>query len=115
MYGPLLLSYFFFFFNVTAPTEIYTLSLHDALPIGVCKRPDSSRRLLDDRQEVSAGERTRRLKVCATNWRRASPLISLRDMEGSEESGARRQNARWAIESNGLANTTRTKFSLRAV
>src|SRR5437879_10678812 len=25
--------YFFFFFNDTAPTEIYTLSLHDALPI----------------------------------------------------------------------------------
>src|SRR5438105_10463147 len=25
--------YFFFFFNVTATTEIYTLSLHDALPI----------------------------------------------------------------------------------
>src|SRR5438477_7975708 len=24
---------FFFFFNATAPTEIYTLSLHDALPI----------------------------------------------------------------------------------
>src|SRR5436190_24384893 len=24
---------FFFFFNVTATTEIYTLSLHDALPI----------------------------------------------------------------------------------
>src|SRR6266536_6488602 len=29
--SPLLL--FFFFFNDTAPTEIYTLSLHDALPI----------------------------------------------------------------------------------
>src|SRR5437588_9071259 len=27
---------FFFFFNATAPTEIYTLSLHDALPI--CRR-----------------------------------------------------------------------------
>src|SRR2546426_5809784 len=27
------LSYFFFFFNDTATTEIYTLSLHDALPI----------------------------------------------------------------------------------
>src|SRR6266853_4606779 len=25
---------FFFFFNDTATTEIYTLSLHDALPIG---------------------------------------------------------------------------------
>src|SRR2546421_332374 len=32
---PLLLSptFFFFFFNDTATTEIYTLSLHDALPI----------------------------------------------------------------------------------
>src|SRR3712207_7417506 len=29
----LLLSCFFFFFNDTATTEIYTLSLHDALPI----------------------------------------------------------------------------------
>src|SRR3712207_7688037 len=27
------LHYFFFFFNDTATTEIYTLSLHDALPI----------------------------------------------------------------------------------
>src|SRR2546426_10617956 len=26
-------AYFFFFFNDTATTEIYTLSLHDALPI----------------------------------------------------------------------------------
>ena len=28
-----LLLFFFFFFNDTATTEIYTLSLHDALPI----------------------------------------------------------------------------------
>src|SRR5258707_7905511 len=27
---------FFFFFNDTATTEIYTLSLHDALPISFC-------------------------------------------------------------------------------
>src|SRR6266487_639926 len=27
------INYFFFFFHDTAPTEIYTLSLHDALPI----------------------------------------------------------------------------------
>src|SRR3989454_8160767 len=27
--------YFFFFFNDTATTEIYTLSLHDALPISL--------------------------------------------------------------------------------
>src|SRR5436309_9051812 len=29
----LVAAYFFFFFNDTATTEIYTLSLHDALPI----------------------------------------------------------------------------------
>src|SRR3989304_9544876 len=33
--------WFFFFFNDTATTEIYTLSLHDALPIScVCFAPD---------------------------------------------------------------------------
>src|SRR5256885_6667867 len=31
------LSFFFFFFNDTATTEIYTLTLHDALPISVYK------------------------------------------------------------------------------
>src|SRR6266567_9602934 len=32
------LIFFFFFFNDTATTEIYTLSLHDALPISVRTR-----------------------------------------------------------------------------
>src|SRR5436189_2608776 len=36
----LLLSFFIFFFNDTATTEIYTLSLHDALPIS----PQTTRR-----------------------------------------------------------------------
>src|SRR5256885_15961021 len=31
--------FFFFFFNDTATTEIYTLSLHDALPIWRIGRP----------------------------------------------------------------------------
>src|SRR3989442_10269312 len=31
------ISSFFFFFNDTAPTEIYTLSLHDALPISISR------------------------------------------------------------------------------
>src|SRR5712664_4968485 len=30
---------FFFFFNDTATTEIYTLSLHDALPISPARKP----------------------------------------------------------------------------
>src|SRR2546430_7305924 len=32
-----ILCFLFFFFNDTATTEIYTLSLHDALPIWNCK------------------------------------------------------------------------------
>src|SRR2546426_8449610 len=36
MLGTAILS-FFFFFNDTATTEIYTLSLHDALPISVLR------------------------------------------------------------------------------
>src|SRR2546422_5160887 len=34
----------FFFFNDTATTEIYTLSLHDALPISACRSPGWPRR-----------------------------------------------------------------------
>src|SRR5260221_10720936 len=54
----------FFFFNDTATTEIYTLSLHDALPIYRCIR--SSTAITDDRQrrdprraaEINAGDRS---------------------------------------------------------
>src|SRR3712207_7110250 len=37
----------FFFFNDTATTEIYTLSLHDALPISIIPSVDE-----DDRKEM---------------------------------------------------------------
>src|SRR5256885_17212891 len=37
-------SFFFFFFNDTATTEIYTLSLHDALPIS-CPKVSPARML----------------------------------------------------------------------
>src|SRR6266568_8916255 len=43
---PFVLFFFFFFFNDTATTEIYTLSLHDALPISstpAARRPTSFR------------------------------------------------------------------------
>src|SRR3712207_8683833 len=35
-----------FFFNDTATTEIYTLSLHDALPISAFRRPYAARRAI---------------------------------------------------------------------
>src|SRR3712207_9090251 len=37
--------FFFFFFNDTATTEIYTLSLHDALPISLNRVTASARGL----------------------------------------------------------------------
>src|ERR1039458_7179893 len=37
-----IMNFFFFFFNDTATTEIYTLSLHDALPIYSTPRPPAA-------------------------------------------------------------------------
>src|SRR5258707_14524253 len=42
--------FFFFFFNDTATTEIYTLSLHDALPIY-----NAHRRPIEHLQDVGSG------------------------------------------------------------
>src|SRR5258708_39361973 len=45
--------FFFFFFNDTATTEIYTLSLHDALPISIYKKAVAN--LSDLRSFVTSG------------------------------------------------------------
>src|SRR3989442_14664236 len=47
---PLAVLFSFFFFNDTATTEIYTLSLHDALPISGCGRTQRGRLERSDRQ-----------------------------------------------------------------
>src|SRR5215203_7432859 len=63
-------SLFFFFFNDTATTEIYTLSLHDALPIchrAFHLRPDDSgsEPRDDDRSEEHTSElQSRQYLVC---------------------------------------------------
>src|SRR5258707_1436362 len=46
---------FFFFFNDTATTEIYTLSLHDALPIFV--RRDEGREQREDHEHADQQRR----------------------------------------------------------
>src|SRR5256885_17154111 len=45
----LLSRFFFFFFNDTATTEIYTLSLHDALPICPLEEADAAQDLVAER------------------------------------------------------------------
>src|SRR5215469_18656764 len=65
--------FFFFFFNETATTEIYTLSLHDALPIsgpghGRWRLPESWARCISVRgsrsEEHTSELQSRRELVC---------------------------------------------------
>ena len=52
MFCLLIVLLFFFFFNDTATTEIYTLSLHDALPISC----HSMKELCDKTYELSVAD-----------------------------------------------------------
>src|SRR5258708_22976859 len=61
------LRFFFFFFNDTATTEIYTLSLHDALPISMLRlsriwRPTSIRSSCRTRRKSRSEEHTSELQ-----------------------------------------------------
>src|SRR5256885_12687633 len=69
----LLLHFFFFFFNDTATTEIYTLSLHDALPIW--PRPSHLRRIAAIRFVRTSGEYERKVS-CNTTDRKSTRLNS---------------------------------------
>src|SRR5256885_15529914 len=53
--------FFFFFFNDTATTEIYTLSLHDALPI--CQRSVGDNSQQQDMKSIMP--RSHGLLICA--------------------------------------------------
>src|SRR2546427_6489606 len=73
-----LTSPFFFFFNDTATTEIYTLSLHDALPISerhkrrIATAPLLTTRRLHERCRGITTEAT----MLAGNWRRSEEHTS---------------------------------------
>src|SRR2546428_11092096 len=53
----------FFFFNDTATTEIYTLSLHDALPICEISMKDVFR----------SGDSSKKFKIAEGQWYRYAP------------------------------------------
>src|SRR2546422_8831855 len=57
-------SFFFFFFNDTATTEIYTLSLHDALPISGAI-PEAVARARDQEDDEDLGAEVLRLRLTA--------------------------------------------------
>src|SRR5437773_12185106 len=66
---------FFFFFNDTATTEIYTLSLHDALPIcGSCTSSRTRRSFSGPRRRrrSNASGRSRAIGNRACGWMRST-------------------------------------------
>src|SRR2546430_17735682 len=64
---------FFFFFNDTATTEIYTLSLHDALPI--CSRCTPARPSASTRCSALATGRRRRSEEHTSELQSQSNLV----------------------------------------
>src|SRR5260370_27920191 len=74
---------YFFFFNDTATTEIYTLSLHDALPIS---KPNTSGTI-----KVPASLRSERCSPSARNAVRVPVGISVRLRRNPHRVGTRRR------------------------
>src|SRR6266496_2247368 len=92
----ILFFFFFFFFNDTATTEIYTLSLHDALPI-------SSRRAGTGRRDPHAHEGDRPAHDAAGRLLRPSPGRNRLGARGGTVPGARgRRRAGRACRGPGL-------------
>src|SRR2546421_1523423 len=102
---------FFFFFNDTATTEIYTLSLHDALPILSRARPGSA---TPDGQRGGCG---RGAMAGAAGIAMRGPLGFHRAAHGPPRGGcppvlcarrdgrrARRCDSRWGLYRGGVAD-----------
>src|SRR5258705_10626535 len=89
---------YYFFFNDTATTEIYTLSLHDALPICCCSRRSRPRFPRSRRKNSSSSPR--RPRPSSRSEEHTSELQSLRHLvcrllleKKKQEQGASRPGA----------------------
>src|SRR2546430_12487149 len=98
----------FFFFNDTATTEIYTLSLHDALPISHGDAEPSSDRLLSEREMARALDQVLRSEEHTSELQSQSNLVCRLLLEKKKK----RSNARC----RRLSTPNRPKrHSMRAV
>src|SRR3712207_8145790 len=79
---------FFFFFNDTATTEIYTLSLHDALPISLAQRMELLETELRILEETSAVQFARNATL---------PLVSAEYTYRSEEHTSELQSRQYLV------------------
>src|SRR3712207_7396409 len=91
---------YFFFFNDTATTEIYTLSLHDALPIfreGE-RHVEVFRRLVRHvAVRVEEGARARLKQVCAGGGRDEALPVSRAEPARSEEHTSELQSRQYLV------------------
>src|SRR5215203_7245305 len=87
---------FFFFFNDTATTEIYTLSLHDALPISpVLATATSTAPMPSSAAACSA--------VAWVSWKPSDPVQALAPPELRTTARARSPASTWRLQSTGAA------------
>src|SRR2546422_8061599 len=89
---------FFFFFNDTATTEIYTLSLHDALPISDGKR--------------SVGGHPRRTRSAASTMARSFASATLAELTGVSAKVAKPQSG---VSSRSEEHTSELQSRLHLV
>src|SRR2546429_8618742 len=90
--------FIFFFFNDTATTEIYTLSLHDALPISQLARQLGAGRLARLGREQEAEHRPQ----TQAQQKRPEPRAPLAHSPASRSSGAATATGRgWGCDCSG--------------
>src|SRR5258707_9422833 len=94
----------FFFFNDTATTEIYTLSLHDALPIFISARYTSAQKLI-----IEGGSAGGLLMGAVANMRPDLFRLIIR----SEEHTSELQSRQYLVCRLLLEKKTRTSISIR--
>src|SRR3712207_4956853 len=101
---------FIFFFNDTATTEIYTLSLHDALPIYEARANSSTARHLASYVEEYAVANTSMQQASALTSLNGKPLIVLTADEGiTDDQWQSKQDHLATLSTNSLhrhANAT---------
>src|SRR2546426_9226563 len=96
--------FFFFFFNDTATTEIYTLSLHDALPISyVCR---DERRILKICLISPDGQQGRQLTTGSSNDESPAWSADGRHVAFSSTRNARRDIYMINTDGTGLERLT---------
>src|SRR2546430_1762871 len=110
--------FWFFFFNNTATTEIYTLSLHDALPIYQLDRPPDRPAWAGRDRDRGSGNRLR-----VRGWGRPPRAVTRRGRAGSgsaERGGAHaapyrggRRGSRRGSARRGWARVVRPRVPLR--